>query len=102
MNSDTGNWDDSYLLARVNVREDEGTPQIQVNDIKYSSFLFKRHELRNSDVTVLSDIKYLVHDMVIQDWHLMRKLHNLDAYHGCTIRVPFQIGQLGLVVVGNG
>ena len=45
MDSDTGNSSRDYLLTRVNVREDEATPQIQVDDIKHSSFLFKKHDL---------------------------------------------------------
>ena len=73
-------------------------PQIQVDDIKHSSFLFKRHFLHEFDMTVLSDNKYLVKDMVIQDWHLVRKLH---SPFGRTIRVPFQIGQSDFVIAGD-
>ena len=69
MNSDTAvrsKYFNNHLLTKVNVREDEAIPQMKVENIQHSSFLFKKHDnLEESDVTVLEENKYLVNDMVI-------------------------------------
>lgn len=41
MNSDTGNGGADFLLTRVNVTEAGASPQLQVVNIKHTSFLFK-------------------------------------------------------------
>ena len=53
-------------------------------------------------MTVLSDDKYFVRDMVIQDWHLVRRLHNPDGLNFTAhIRSPFRIGQNDFVIAGS-
>ena len=85
------------------MRGDEATPQMQVENIQHSSFLFKKHDdLDRSDVTVLQENKYLVNDMVIQDWHLVRRVHNPDDVDFTVhIRSPFRIGKFDFVIVGS-
>ena len=53
-------------------------------------------------MTVLEENKYLVNEMVIQDWHLIRRLTNLDGLQiTAHIRSPFRIGQFDFVIVGS-
>ena len=86
MNSDTGDEEDcSFLLTQVNMRENEVSTQMQIKSIKNSSFLFKKIALDNSDVTVFDDNKYLVNYMVIQDWHLVRKLPRRTIFGGLEV-----------------
>lgn len=111
MNSDTGEDTEGhdYLLTRVNIREHEAIPQMQVDSIKDCSFLFKKTVLDDSDVTVFEENKYLVNDMVIQDWRIMRKLPKQTILGGMEVkvqlekhfRVPFPIGQFDFVIAST-
>ena len=64
---------------------------MQVVSYENSSLLLKKHHLTDSDMIVLENNKYLINDLIIQDWKLVRKLNNLD---GLTLknltRMPIQ------------